>query len=63
MKFRLVQALTVMGMYGFWISRVITNPHHLHFSMLAMASIALVISELGYRAGKKEAEEGTSDLA
>ena len=61
MKFRLVQALTVTGMYGFWITRMIANPYHLHFSMLAMATCALVISELGYRAGKKEAEEGSDN--
>lgn len=54
MKFRSVQVLTVGTMMGYWAMRLATNPYHMHFSMLMMAVLAVGLSELGYRAGKKE---------
>jgi hypothetical protein len=57
MKFRSVQAVTFGTMFGYWVVRLVTHPNHLHLSMLVMGAVALAISELGYRAGKKEAAD------
>ncbi len=55
MKFRTIQSTTSAVMFGYWLVRLVTHPNHLHLSMLVMGAVALVISELGYRAGQKEA--------
>jgi len=56
LKFKSIQALTVVIMTSYWGVRLITHPHHLHLTMLLFAGLALVLSELGYRAGQKESE-------
>jgi hypothetical protein len=56
-KFRLVQALTTGTITGYWLLRLATHPNHMHLSMLVMAAVAVGLSELGYRAGKKETED------
>jgi hypothetical protein len=63
MKFRTVQGLTFGTMLGYWVVRLVTHPNHLHVSMLAMAVLAVVISEVGYRAGKAEKEDSEKELA
>lgn len=57
MKFRFVQMTTLGTMFGYWGIRFLSNPHHPHMTMLMMGAVALALSELGYRAGKKETED------
>ena len=57
MKFRIVQGLTLSTMFGYWVVRFVTHPHHLHLSMLIMMGVAAALSEVSYRAGKAEAKQ------
>lgn len=57
MKFRFVQLSTLGTMFGYWGIRFLSNPHHPHLTMLLMGGLAFALSEVGYRAGKKEKEE------
>jgi hypothetical protein len=50
--------MTTLGtMFGYWGIRFLSNPLHPHLTMLLMGGLALALSELGYRAGKKETED------
>jgi hypothetical protein len=57
LNFRIVQALSTSTMFMYWGVRFITHPYHAHLSMLIMGVVAVALSELGYRAGRKERED------
>ena len=54
--FRSIQALTIGTTLGYWGTRFALDPHHAHYTLLAMSAVAFILSELGFRAGKREAE-------
>jgi hypothetical protein len=57
LNFRIVQAFTTATMFSYWAVRFVTHPYHAHLSMLIMGAVAVALSEVGYRAGRKEKED------
>lgn len=54
MKFRSLQAFSIVTVFAYWLVRFASDPHHMHKTMLIMSAVVALVSEVSYRAGKAE---------
>lgn len=54
MKFRNIQLFSTGTMFMTWAIKFAMNPMHLHKTMLIATVAVFLVSELSYRAGRKE---------
>ena len=61
-SFRAIQGLSIGTAFLYWAVRFASHPGHLHPVLLGATVMVAIVSELSYRAGKKEAAERIAKL-